>query len=580
MLEEIRIRSLGVIDAATLELSDGLTVLTGETGAGKTMVLTALSLVLGSKAESSLVRSGAAQALVTARIRLPQGSKAYQLATETGAEIEEDSAILTRSITSEGRSRAAISGVPVNAATLAQLTAEVISIHAQTANARLLRPSAQREILDRFGGAAVATALTKYQSAYHNFKECQVELARVRDLAELADREISELRTLVEDVAQVDPQLGELEQIADEVTRLSNIDELRQAVQLAHELFDGGDSDGPGAITRLNSAQRALEKVRAKDHSLDRIYEQMSDPILLLKEIQGELASYQSSLDADPLKLESLQARKAVIMALLRRHGTTHDEREDGISAIKVRAGAAEASLASRENIDTEISSKIEELKRLESGLAQAATALTKSRRLVADQAAMLITKKIHELAMPNATFTIDLTSRHADDGLPIDGELFAYGPSGIDEVEMMLSAHRGGVAVPLARSASGGELSRVMLAIEVVLAAKAPLATFIFDEIDAGVGGKAAVEVGRQLSELARRAQVIVVTHLAQVAAFADNHFTVTKSEDGSVTASGVQQLVKDQRIIELARMLAGQESSASAQRHAEELLALAHRP
>lgn len=580
MLEEIRIRSLGVIDTATLELSGGLTVLTGETGAGKTMVLTALGLVLGNKAESSLVRNGAAQALVTARIQFPQESKAYQIATDTGAEIEEDSAILVRSITSEGRSRASIGGVPVTATTLAQLTAEVIAIHAQTSNARLLRPSAQREILDRFGGAAVATALAEYQSAYQDFKECQVELTRLRELAKLADRELSELRALVEDVAQVDPQIGELEQIADEVTRLSNIDELRQAVQLAHDLFDSGDSDGLGAIALLNSAQRSLEKVRAKDHNLDRIYEQLSDPILLLREIQGELASYQGSLDADPLKLESLQARKAGILTLLRRHATTWDEGEDGISAIKARADEAATRLASRENIDAEVSNRTAELTELESRLAHAATALTKSRRLVADQAANLITKKIHELAMPNATFTIDLTSRHADDGLPIDGELFAYGPSGIDEIEMLLSAHRGGVAVPLARSASGGELSRVMLAIEVVLAAKAPLATFVFDEIDAGVGGKAAVEVGRQLSELARHAQVIVVTHLAQVAAFADNHFTVTKSEDGSVTASGVQQLAKDQRIIELARMLAGQESSASAQQHAEELLELARRP
>lgn len=579
MLEEIRIRSLGVIEDAVLELSDGLNVLTGETGAGKTMIITALNLVLGGKADSALVRTGAERSAVAARIQLKEGHPARQIAIDAGAEIEEESAIFARSVTNQGRTRALISGSPVNASTLAEMATEVISIHAQSANARLLRTSAQREILDQFGGPELASDLALYQDAFRAFRESEGALISVREMGALADREVSELQALVEDVERVAPHVGELEQIAIEIARLEFVDELREAARIAHADITGGESDEPGALPLLANAFRSLEKVQSKDLELKRILDLLTEPVFVLKELAVEIASYEASLDADPVRTESLQERKFTLTALLRRYGLSAGGEGDPLSAIIDRARDAVDVLQGRENLDARIADATRELAARREELILAAIRLTQTRRNVASSVAELVTGKIRDLAMPNAEFSISILPRHLDGGLLVDGQTVAFSSAGVDEVEMLLSAHTGGTPVPLAKGASGGELSRVMLAIEVVLASNSSVGTFIFDEIDAGVGGKAAIEVGRQLAELAKNAQVVVVTHLAQVAAFADAHYTVTKSEEGLVSQSDVRRLSEPERVVELARMLAGQEQSASAQHHAAELLEMARR-
>ena len=579
MLEEIRIRSLGVINDAVLELSPGLNVLTGETGAGKTMIITALNLVLGGKADVALVRTGAERAAVAARIQMKEGHPARQIAFDAGAEIEEESAIFARSITNQGRTRALISGSPVNAATLAAMATEVISIHAQSASARLLRPSAQRELLDQFGGTKLKSALDDYQSAYGAFRSAEGELNRVRESGALAAREVIEYQALVVDVEKLAPRADELREIAVEIARLDYVDELREAARLAHVEIAGGESSETGALSLLSSAYRALERVQSKDLKLGDIFTRLADPIFLIKEIATEIASYESALDADPGRLESLQERKSVLTTLLRRYGISPASADDPLTIIVGRANEATKILQARENLDALIAQASQELNSRREELVTTAAKLTKSRHHYAETVSARITSKIRELAMPNAMFSISIRSRILDGGLVIGGEAVAFSSEGVDEVEMLLSAHSGGAPVPLAKGASGGELSRVMLAIEVVLASNATVDTFIFDEIDAGVGGKAAIEVGRQLAELAMNAQVIVVTHLAQVAAFADAHYTVTKSEEGLVSESDVHRLTDGERVVELARMLAGQEQSLSAQIHAEELLEMARR-
>ena len=579
MLEEIRIRSLGVINDAVLELSPGLNVLTGETGAGKTMIITALNLVLGGKADVALVRTGADRAAVVARIQMKEGHPARQIAVDAGADIEDESAIFARSITSQGRTRALISGTPVNAATLAAMATEVISVHAQSASARLLRPSAQRELLDQFGGTELKSALDAYRTAFVAFRSAEGELNRVRESGALAAREVIEFQALVDGVAKVAPKANELRDIAVEIARLDYVDELREAARLSYVEIAGSESAETGALSLLSSAYRALEKVQSKDLKLGDIVERLVDPIFLIKEIATDIASYESGLDADPGRLESLQERKSVLTTLLRRFGIFPASEDDPLAIIVDRANEVTKILNARENLDVLIAQASQELNLRREELVTAAVKLTKSRYHYAETASARITSKIRELAMPNAKFSIAIRSRILDGGLVINGETVAFSNEGVDEVEMLLSAHSGGAPVPLAKGASGGELSRVMLAIEVVLASNSTVDTFIFDEIDAGVGGKAAIEVGRQLAELAVNAQVIVVTHLAQVAAFADAHYTVTKSEEGLVSESDVRRLTDGERVVELARMLAGQEQSASAQIHAEELLELARR-
>jgi DNA repair protein RecN (Recombination protein N) len=579
MLEEIRIRSLGVINDAVLELSPGLNVLTGETGAGKTMIITALSLVLGGKTDSALVRTGAERAAVAARIQLKEGHPARQIAMAAGAEIEEESAILARSVNNQGRTRALISGTPVNASTLAEMAVEVITIHAQSANARLLKASAQRDILDQFGGTELLGDLSQYQRAYSSYRDAESALIRARELGALADREVLEFQALVDDVQRVAPQAGELDQIANEVARLEYVDELREAAHIAHHELAGGESEEPGALPLLGSVHRILEKVQAKDLELKALFDRLTEPLILLKEIASEIASYESSLDADPARLEFLHERKASLTALLRRYGLSAISEDDPLAEIAERAKNAASILLGRENLEAQIQEATSGLMLRREELVAAAIKLTTTRRTVATEVARLVTSKIRELAMPNAEFAIAIEPRRLEGGLQIAGESVAFSNLGVDEVEMLLSAHTGGTPVPLAKGASGGELSRVMLAIEVVLARTSSVDTFIFDEVDAGVGGKAAIEVGRQLAQLAGNSQVIVVTHLAQVAAFADAHYTVTKSEEGLVSESDVRRLTDSERVVELARMLAGQEQSASARKHAEELLEMARR-
>ncbi len=573
MIEEIRIADLGVIGAAEVALGPGLTVVTGETGAGKTMVLTALSLLLGGRADPATVRSGASGASVEGRVVLPVGHPALERAADAGGVVDDDgSLVLVRTVgastdAAAGRSRAFVGGRSVPQAVLGELAEALVTVHGQADQARLRSPARQRVALDEFAGPEHRAALQEYREAWARRARLVAELddlvARAQDRA----REAELLRLGLSEVERVDPQPGEDRDLGAEHERLAHSEDLRAAAAGAH-LALAGDADAtgeqPSAADLVEQARRSLDHAAAHDEVLAALSQRVAEAGYLLADAATELSAYVDDLQADPRRLEAVQQRRAELGTLTRAYGADVGE---------VLAWAQDASrrLLELEGGDARIDELRAERDTLAARIAVLAATLSATRAEAAARLADAVTAELGGLAMAGAALVVAV--EQADEG-----------PHGADEVEMRLIPHAGAPARALGKGASGGELSRVMLAIEVALAT-APGArdarpgTFVFDEVDAGVGGRAAIEVGRRLAELARESQVIVVTHLAQVAAFASRHLVVTKSQAGGVdvvTASDVRAVDGEDRVRELARMLSGQDESSAARTHAAELLAL----
>lgn len=580
MLEEIRISSLGVIDSSTLELGPGLTVITGETGAGKTMIVTALGLLLGGRADSGAVRAGAKQARIEGVVdtrSLPDFAAAVD---EAGGEVEDGRVVLARTVAAEGRSRAFAGGASVPVATLADLAEPLVAVHGQSDQHRLLQPRAQREALDRFGGAPLARLLAAYSAIHDRLSTCEAELAEVTATARERVREADLLRFGLGEIEAVDPQPGEDAALAAEEARLGFADTLRTAAEQAREALSSETVGAPDALSAAAEARRALDGVRQHDPEAGELADRLTELTYLLSDLAADVASYATRIDTDPLRLASVSERRAALTALTRKYGETIDE---------VLAWSAQAAtrLLDLDGTDERIEQLRAERADLRGQLASAAAALSAARREAATRLATEVTAELGLLAMPHARLSVEVRQQELAAAEPdttvrqpleVDGRWLRYGPSGVDEVELLLAANTGAEPRPLAKGASGGELSRVMLALEVALAGTSPVPTFVFDEVDAGVGGAAAVEVGRRLAQLARSAQVLVVTHLPQVAAYADRHVLVEKSSDGTVTSSGLSVLDDAGRERELARMLAGLTDSDTARAHARELLEVAH--
>lgn len=592
MLAEIRIDNLGVISEAGAQFHGGLTVLTGETGAGKTMVVTSLHLLSGVRADPTRVRVGAARAVVEGRfcIDADGGSGAAgavpshverevaRLLETTGAQRDEDGSIIAvRTVGSDGRSRAHLGGRSVPVGVLSEFTDPLLTVHGQNDQLRLLRPDQQRAALDRFAGKTITSLLSTYQEHRRRWLAARDELLerteKSRELAQEADR----LRFALDEIDAVDPQPGEDTRIVAEVRRLGDLDSLRDSAQGAQAALAGGDGDdvgGAAALDLLGESRARLEA--AEDPALRELGPRLDEAIAVVTDVAGELSGYLSDLPSDPGVLETLLGRQAELKSLTRKYAADIDgvlawarDARDRLSRIDVSADAV-AELAARADREA-------------AATAEAATALTAARRKAADKLAKAVSKELSGLAMGRASLDVQVRDREAgpQDSAPLEvgGRLLHAGTSGIDDVEFRLAAHSGARSLPIARSASGGELSRVMLALEVVLAGSERGATMVFDEVDAGVGGRAAVEIGRRLARLSRTHQVIVVTHLPQVAAFADTHLVVDKVDDaGGVVSSGVRTLTETERVAELARMLAGLGDTETGRAHAEELLATAH--
>lgn len=551
MIETLSIRSLGVISSAQLELQPGFTAITGETGAGKTMLLTGLGLLLGERADSSVVRSGEKQLLVEGRI-ISKDSGLQNKLVELGAEINGGEILINRTVTTDGRSRAAIGGASVPISTLNSVAQELVTVHGQSEQIRLKSIAKQREALDEFGGEKLALALTSYSQVFTQFKELEQRLNRMRSASEQDAFRITKLKEQIADLERLEPKLGELASLSDQLTRLSNVEGLRLAASEAHELLAGEELD---ARSQIGRAKRVLES--STDGKLREIADLASEATGLINEIALQLSSYLTDLEADPQTLDQLQRRKAELVALERKYGSSIDELAEQLPALQ-------SQLLDLDSSDEQIAKLEMQLGAMESQLSAAAKTLTQERKKAARELSKRVSDELGQLAMGDAQLEISI------------GELSEFEQSGADRVEFLLANRSGAEPRPLSKGASGGELSRIMLAIELVLAGKTPLPTMIFDEVDAGVGGGAAVELGRRLRELARSTQVIVVTHLPQVAAFADHQIRIFKDSTGGVSASSVSVLSQTEREQELARMLSGNSDSEIALSHAKELLEL----
>jgi DNA repair protein RecN (Recombination protein N) len=626
MLEEVRITGLGVIDDALLELSPGFTALTGETGAGKTMVVTGLGLLFGGRADPTRVRPGAQRASVEGRLRTDARGKVAQQVEEAGGDLDEDGTlVLTRTVSGEGRSRAFAGGRSVPVSLLTYLSDDLVAVHGQSDQQQLLKPGRQRESLDKYAGGVLAEVLADYQRVYGRHRKVLDQLTTLTTQARARAAEARELRAGLDDIEKLNPAAGEEAALRAEEERLANADSLNAAATTAHEALLGdptASNDSVDAVTLLGHARRALDAVRRHDTEIDGVAGRLSDAAYLVSEVAGELASYIQGIDADPARLAAVQERRAALARVIRLYGPgganaqingapvrldpagPSSAAQDGLDSDSTGGGAsagldAEAAaeggsaaepiglspaeepddiayvlewarlaadrVTDLDNDDDTIAVLTAEEAELAAQVTDLAGRLTRLRAEAGERFAADVTAELTALAMPHARISVALTA------------LGEPGPHGADDVEIRLAANPGAPALPLHKGASGGELSRVMLAIEVVFAGADPVPTFVFDEVDAGVGGKAAVEIGRRLAKLARLAQVIVVTHLPQVAAFADNHLVVAKSSDGSITSTSVIRLDHEARVRELSRMLAGLEDSEFGQAHAAELLAMA---
>lgn len=577
MLDDIRIQGLGVIDDAQIELDPGFTVVTGETGAGKTMVVTGLSLLLGARADAGLVRTEASRAVVEGRLQVDPSGPVARRATEAGAELDEDGTlVLVRSVSGAGRSRAHAGGATIPVGLLAELGAELVALHGQSDQLQMLRPARQRDILDRYAGSAVAELLTAYKERYDRLAAIERQLGELTGRAREREQEADLLRFGLGEIEEVAPEAGEDTHLRAEEARLGHADALRSAATDAHLALAGDDDATAGtsdALSLLGAARKGLDATRAHDDDLAGLADRVGEAAALVADTAADLASYASGVDTDPARLQAVGERRLALSSLTRKYGDTVDE-------VLAWSRQAADRLAELDGADDRIESLTREREGQRGALAGLAADLSGQRASAAERLGAEVTAELGALAMPHATLgaRVDQVEAGPDrDALKVGERTLAFGPYGVDEVELVLWPHAGAPARPLQRGASGGELSRIMLALEVVVAGADTVPTFVFDEVDAGVGGRAAVEVGRRLARLARTAQVVVVTHLPQVAAFADRHYGVRKSDDGTVTRSGLVRLDGEDRVDELASMLAGLDDSASARAHAEELLAAA---
>lgn len=568
MIETISIENLGVIAQAELPLGPGLTALTGETGAGKTMVLTSLKLLLGSKADPAIVRAGTQRCVVEGAFALEEDAKCIQIAQEAGCEIEDDLLLASRVVPATGRSRAHLGGRAVPASVLGQVGSRLVSIHGQADQLRLRTAAAQRRALDAVGGSEHEQLCRQYSTCYRAWTQARQDLETWREQALAREGEIAGLRHALEQLEALDPKPGEDQALAEEAGRLENLDLLRSGAAEAASAISGDElnDDVANVIALVSVARRALENAADHDPRLAALMPRLNEVAALTSDLAMELTDYLSDLDADPDRLAWVHERREQLRRGCLEIGGLGQvfANVDELLAFGQQAAARLAQLDGPLDRETELAAEVErtgkELKTVAKRLSQARTKLAK---LLSQQ----VSAELEGLMMRGAKLQVRLN--------PLEQP----GPTGMEEVELLLRAHPGAAALPLEKGASGGELSRIMLALEVVLAQHTATKrhTFVFDEIDAGVGGRAAVEIGRRLAALARHHQVIVVTHLAQVAAWAQTQLVVVKQvgqASNEATTTAVETVEGPERVRELARMLSGQSDSQTALRHAEELL------
>lgn len=543
MLRQLHLSGLGVFDDVDLELHPGLNVLTGETGAGKTMITVGLAMALGDRSSSALVREGHQAAKVQARFDAPAGSEDWA---------EDDEVILARSIGRDGRSSARIGGQLTTASTLAQLGRSMVEVHGQHHAQRLLSEQVQTAFLDRYAGERHVVALATYREAFEERRAVTGELTRLREAARDRERELDLLAYQVREISDASPRPGETQELEREEGRLAHVERLLELSATALRAI----ADDGGAADALATAASAFDAAVALDPNANELASRVQGLAAEAAELARDLRSYGAELQADPERLEVVRERIAVLKGLQRKYGASDDD---------VLAFLTEASdrMTALEDVDDRLGSLEAGLVQLEGTCQERAAAVTHDREEAAPRLGTAITAELEELGMPGSRVEVVLE------------RLAEPGPFGRERAALVLASSPGGTALPIARAASGGELSRSMLACRSVLADLDDVPTLVFDEVDAGIGGHAGLAVGRRLARLSVDRQIVVVTHLPQIACFADLHARVTKA-DGLAT---LQILDERDRVHELSRMLAGMPGSDSASMHAEELLVEASR-
>ena len=552
MIRSVRIRGLGVIDETVLEPSSALTAVTGETGAGKTMVVTGIGLLLGDKADTGLVRHGCDRAVVEAVLDAPDDG----LISELGGTVEDGEVICARHITSH-RSRALLGGAQVTASQLARIVGDQVTIHGQSEQVRLVDASWQLDVVDRAAGDELADDLSRHAQLWAEFRAASQRLHRLNEDRAGAEMEREVLTRRVGEVDAVDPKPREDDDLIAEMAGLQAAQSIRESLRKADVLLNGAETSTgpqPGALALLEQAVHELDGTGDADPQAAELAERARQMSYDLTDLAASVAGHAARAEADPQRLEELGGRLAAIQRLLRARTTTLDDLIETTAADRRR-------LAELDPAGTDLESLGQQVEQLRSELRRSADHISAVRRRTAVRLAAQVRPELAALAMPHAQLEFSV-------------EPAPMGPRGADSVTIMLAANPGSDPVPLAKAASGGELSRVRLALEVVAAQTQTPQTFVFDEIDSGVGGAVGIEIGRRLRQLARRHQVIVVTHLAQVAAFADTHVVITKASDGAVTSSGLREVIGADREIELSRMMSGMVDSESGHEHAHDLL------
>ncbi|MDP9805567.1 DNA repair protein RecN (Recombination protein N) [Trueperella bonasi] len=559
MIEELRISNLGVIESAELNLCAGMTAITGETGAGKTMALTSLSLLMGQKADPARVRSGAERAIVEGTFVVQADSPVVDIVENAGGTVDNDgdmaAIIIARHVPAKGRSRAFVGGQSVPISVLSDIAEHVVTVHGQSDQIKLRSERMQRAALDSFGGVSIAEASQNYRKAWEGLRSATNELEKFQaDMKQAASERLA-LEALVKRVDAVEPERGEEDELKARAMQLENVEDLRAAMAGAISSLEGFENES-GALASLDSASQLLLQVSDADFDLADLGRQLKDAAVIASDVSNVLGIKLGELNADPEELNRIHERRAELRQIQRDLGMTIEE-------ILETRQLADSRLASLASPDEHLEDLENAVARAREELEESALILTERRRAAADELSEQVTRELHSLAMKDATFSVSLTRAN---------EALAHG---MDEVAFLLSPHRGASKLPLATSASGGEMSRIMLAIETALNAKPrPDHTFIFDEVDAGIGGKTALSVGERLARVAKSAQVLTVTHLAQVAAYAGEHVVVAKKSDGDTTSTDVRVVAGDARVSELARMLSGHEESQAARTHAAELI------
>ena len=560
MIEELQIRDLGVIQEATLSFHPGLTVLTGETGAGKTMVLTALGLLLGERSDAGAVRKGSNQTSVEGRWKLSPEHEAVTKATDAGALVEDGELILARTVATDGKSRAIIGGRSAPIGLLSELGEQLVVVHGQAYQIRLKSAAAQRNALDQFAGVDFAELLRSYGKFYQSWTEAKEVLDDIRTNQAGRLREAAELEESLDYLAKLAPKPNEDVELAELANRLTHTEDLRVAATLAHEALATETFDALDAMGLVGKARKALEAVQSKDSALDAQVDSLREIGSSLNDVAASLSGYLAGLESESgMTIDQVQERRSELNVAIKRFGGSLD----AVMAFQVEGQQRLLELdSSTDRIDS-----IEQLvSELEIQARDLAGKLSSARTKAAQELSLRVSEELAGLAMSGSKLHVRVES----------GDTLSA--TGADTVAFLLESYVGAEPRPIGKGASGGELSRIMLALEVVLASSAETPTFIFDEVDAGVGGATAIELGKRLAALAKNAQVIVVTHLAQVAAFGDQHLRVTKTSDAQFTASDVQVLDDLTRTEELARMLSGLSDSQAARENALELRKIAN--